>query len=73
MSNGPRDTRPRDGLSPTRPHTLAGMRIEPPPSLPCATGMKPLATAAPAPPLEPPALRPVSHGVRAGGPMSVSV
>ena len=32
--------------SPTRPHTLAGMRIDPPPSLPCANGRKPLATAA---------------------------
>ena len=60
-------------FSPTRPHTLAGMRIDPPPSLPCAIGTKPAATAAAAPPLDPPARREVSHGVRAGGPRSVSV
>ena len=29
---------PGDGLRPTSPHSLAGMRIEPPMSLPCATG-----------------------------------
>ena len=34
---------------PTSPHTLAGMRIEPPPSLPCANGTSPAATAAPGP------------------------
>ena len=70
---GPCDTRPREVLRPTRPHTLAGMRIDPPPSLPWAIGTNPPATAAAAPPLDPPASRPVSHGVRAGGPMSVSV
>jgi hypothetical protein len=43
-------------LSPTSPVVLAGMRSEPPPSLPCATGTIRLATAAAAPPLEPPAL-----------------
>ena len=31
--SGASDTRPRDGLSPTSPHSDAGMRIEPPPSL----------------------------------------
>jgi hypothetical protein len=56
-------TRPRLGLSPTRPHSLAGMRIEPPPSLACATGTMPLATATAEPPLEPPDERPVSHGL----------
>ena len=54
LSSGPSETRPRDGFSPTRPHMLAGMRIEPPPSLACATGTMPLATAAAEPPLEPP-------------------
>ena len=35
-------TRPRDGLSPNSPHAAdAGMRIDPPPSLPCAIGTMP--------------------------------
>src|SRR5258707_15586030 len=44
----------RDGLSPNRPHCAAGMRIEPPPSVACATGRMPAETAAAAPPEEPP-------------------
>ena len=71
--SGPLLTRPRLGLSPNRPQLLAGIRIEPPPSLPCAIGASPPATAAAAPPLDPPAPRDRSHGVRAGGPISVSV
>jgi hypothetical protein len=47
--------------------------MEPPPSLPCAKGTRPAATAAPAPPLDPPADRDRSHGVRTGGATSVSV
>ncbi len=70
---GPGLTSPRDGLSPTSPHALAGMRSEPPPSLPCATGTTRAATAAAAPPLDPPADRARSHGVRAVGPTSGSV
>ena len=42
------------------------MRIEPPPSLPCATGTMPAATAAAAPPEEPPGVRSRSHGLRVG-------
>src|SRR5690606_19526187 len=57
--------RPRDGLSPTRPQQEAGIRIEPPPSEPCATGTSPAATAAAAPPEDPPAVRLWSHGVTA--------
>ena len=41
-------------------------RTDPPPSLPGAAATRPLATAAPAPPLDPPAERVRSHGVRAG-------
>ena len=63
---GPLLTRPRLGLSPTRPQHEAGMRIDPPPSLACATGTIPEATAAAAPPLEPPAERVGSHGLRVG-------
>ena len=42
------------------------MRIEPPPSLPWAAGARPAATAAAAPPLDPPGVRAVSHGLRQG-------
>src|SRR6478735_6010043 len=65
--------RPRVGLRPKRPQQLAGIRIDPPPSDPCATGTRPAATAAAAPPLEPPAIRARSQGVRAGGATSGSV
>jgi hypothetical protein len=44
--SGPQLTRPRVGLSPTSPHSLAGMRMESPPSVPCATGTRPAATVA---------------------------
>ncbi len=47
--------------------------MDPPPSLPCAAGARPDATAAAAPPLDPPADLVRSHGVRAGGPIFVSV
>src|SRR5205085_12397118 len=60
-------TRPKVGLSPTRPHRLAGMRIEPPVSLPNAATHSPPATAAPEPPLDPPGTRLMSHGLRVGG------
>src|SRR3954467_769630 len=63
---GAADTRPRLVLMPNNPLTLDGIRIEPPPPLPGAARTGPLATAVPAPPLEPPAERVRSHGVRAG-------
>ena len=43
-----------EGFSPTRPVCEAGRRIEPPPSCAMASGPMPAATAATAPPLEPP-------------------
>ena len=64
--SGPSGTRARDGLSPTSPHSLAGMRMDPPPSLACPTGTMPDATAAADPPLDPPVERAVSHGLRVG-------
>ena len=70
---GPLLIRPRLTLMPTRPQTLAGIRTEPPPSLPWANGTSPAATAAAAPPLEPPAERVGSQGVRAGGATAGSV
>ena len=48
-------TLPLVGFKPTKPHMAAGMRIEPPPSLALAAGTIPEATAAAAPPEEPPA------------------
>ena len=63
---GPSEMRCRVGLSPTRPHSLAGMRIEPPPSLAWATGTMPAATAAADPPLDPPVERERSQGLRLG-------
>ncbi len=54
FSLGPKSMRPREGLRPNNPQQEAGMRIEPPPSDACATGSMPEATAAAAPPEEPP-------------------
>src|SRR6478672_1407024 len=61
---GAGETRPRDGFNPKSPQHDAGMRIDPPPSEPCAKGSTPAATAAAAPPEEPPGVREVSHGLR---------
>ena len=72
-NSGASDTRPRLGFRPTRPQHEAGIRIEPPPSLAWATGTMPEATAAALPPEEPPVVRVVSHGLRAGPNRSGSV
>src|SRR6266540_1254447 len=56
--------RPWLGFIPTRPLNAAGMRMEPPPSLAVPNGMRPAATAAAVPPLEPPGVRVGSHGFR---------
>ena len=57
-------TTPRPGLKPNNPQSAAGMRIEPRPSFPCANSTCPLATAAAAPPDEPPGVRAGFHGLR---------
>ena len=65
--SGPSEIRWRVGLSPNEAAvTLAGIRIEPPPSLAWAIGTMPEATAAAEPPLEPPVVRSVSQGLRVG-------
>ena len=51
---------------PTTPHSAAGWRIEPPVSVPSASGAMPAATAAAEPPLEPPGTRSRSQGLRVG-------
>src|SRR5699024_12206442 len=70
---GPLEILPRETFRPTSPHAPAGIRIDPPPSDPCAIGTIPAATAAPAPPEEPPGDRVGSHGFTGGGAISVSV
>src|SRR4029079_9627098 len=70
---GAGDTRPRAGLIPNRPQHDAGILIDPPPSLPCAAGASPAATAVAAPPLDPPGVRLLSHGLRQGPSSSDSV
>src|SRR5215469_7057353 len=62
-ASGAIDTRPREGLSPKRPHCAAGFRIEPPPSVACATGRIPAETAVAAPPEEPPGEYSRLHGL----------
>src|SRR5437764_15447900 len=61
---GERGTRPNVGLRPNTPQKLDGTRIEPTPSVPIASGPQPDATAAAAPPLEPPLVRSRRHGLR---------
>src|SRR5262249_47185602 len=53
-----------DGFSPNVPVNADGLRIEPPPSVPTCSGAMPAATAAPAPPDEPPGVRSGFHGLR---------
>ena len=55
-------TRSNVGLNPTTPHQAAGIRIDPPESVPRARSTSPAAIAAAEPPLEPPARRPGARG-----------
>ena len=57
-------TRPYVGLSPTTPQIAAGMRMEPEVSEPSAAAAMPVASATADPPLEPPGVFVVSHGLR---------
>jgi hypothetical protein len=61
---GQAGTRPKVAFSPISPLKLEGMRTEPPPSVPMASGPSPAATAAPAPPDEPPGVRSSFQGLR---------
>ena len=56
-------TRPRDGFSPSTPQHDAGTRMEPAASLDSAIGTMRAATAAHEPPLDPPAVRSLRHGL----------
>src|SRR5438874_4744514 len=64
--SGPSGVRARVGFKPNTPEAEAGMRIEPPPSLACATGRMRAATDAAAPPDEPPDECARFHGLRVG-------
>ena len=57
-------TRPNWGLMPKTPEKLAGMRIEPPPSVPSAKGARRAASAAEEPPDEPPGVFSRFQGLR---------
>src|SRR2546421_108254 len=56
------ETSPYVGLKPTTPQQAAGMRIEPPESVPRAASTSPVASAAAEPPDDPPAIRPGATG-----------
>ena len=64
LSAGQSGTRPSEGRRPTTPQNDAGLRNEPPMSEPSASGSMPEASAAAAPPLDPPAERLGSAGLR---------
>ena len=55
---------PTDGRSPTTPQNDAGMRSEPPRSVPSASAIMPVASATAPPPVDPPALFDGFHGLR---------
>src|SRR5213082_1094555 len=57
-------TRPNEGLSPGMPQNIDGMRMDPAPSVPTASGPMPEATAAAAPPDDPPGVIRGFHGLR---------
>ena len=60
----PSGTRPSEGFIPESPQAADGMRIEPPPSEPVASGTIPAASAAAVPPEEPPGVWSRFHGLR---------
>src|SRR6202163_1085823 len=66
-------TRSGDGRRPTTPQQEAGMRIEPPMSVPIATVAIPAATAAALPPLEPPGVIPARQGLLVAGKIALVV
>ena len=66
-------TSPGVGRSPTTLLNDAGLRMLPPWSEPSAMGISPAASAAPAPPLLPPAERSGAHGLRVAPNTSLKV
>ena len=70
---GQEGTRPNWGFRPATPQRAAGILIEPPPSLPTASGDSPAASPAAAPPLEPPTVFFLSQGFQVGPNTELSV
>ncbi len=71
--HGPLATTPWVGFNPTMPQKEAGILIEPPISVPRASGVIPAATTAPEPPLDPPGVQSSRHGFRVTPYNSLSV
>ena len=61
------DTTPAVGFHAVTPQACAGMRTEPPVSVPSATAAMPLATATAEPDDEPPGMKSAFHGLRGCG------
>src|SRR5262249_29570213 len=61
-----RDEPPYVGFTPTSPHMAAGCRMDPPVSVPMASGTSHAATAAAEPPDDPPGTLARFHGLRVG-------
>ncbi len=66
-------TTPADCFKPATPLQAAGMRVEPPASVPMPIGQTPAASAVPAPPDEPPDVREGSQALRVRPKIAASV
>src|SRR5262249_40605152 len=66
-------TRPSVGFNPKSAQQLQGVRMDPAPSVPTASGPRPAATAAAPPPLEPPGVCARLQGFRVGPNTGLSV
>src|SRR3954462_2940168 len=73
LALGVRATRPMLGRMPTMPQKLAGLRSNPPKSVPCAIHAIPVASATAAPPDEPAAKHDRLHGLRVSPNTSLNV
>src|SRR5215470_9095243 len=73
LATGVRATRPMLGRMPTMPQKLAGLRSEPPKSLPWASQAMPVASATAAPPDDPAAERDSRQGLRVAPNTSLNV
>src|ERR1700733_3695109 len=69
----PRVTRPGDGRNPTTEQYVAGRRSDPPWSVPCASHTSPVANATAPPPVDPPHVSDVFHGLRVRPKTSLNV
>src|SRR3972149_1525926 len=70
---GQTGTRPGEVRKPTTPQKAAGILREPPRSEPWASGPRPVASATPPPPVEPPQVSAGSQGLRVGPKTALNV